>query len=99
MATIIEGHYEWDEAKAASNLAKHGVSFKEASTAVDDANAIMMPDDSSNNEIRLRVIGMSARARLLLVVIVERRERDRIISARRAQGAEETNYAEANRNR
>ena len=28
--------YEWDEAKAASNLAKHGVSFLRAASVFDD---------------------------------------------------------------
>ena len=28
--------FEWDEEKAASNLAKHGVSFDEAKTVFDD---------------------------------------------------------------
>ena len=28
--------FEWDEAKAAANLAKHGVSLEEAQTAFDD---------------------------------------------------------------
>jgi len=27
-------NFEWDENKAKSNLAKHGVSFEEASTAI-----------------------------------------------------------------
>ena len=28
--------FEWDEAKAAANLAKHGVSFDDAKTVFDD---------------------------------------------------------------
>jgi len=28
--------FQWDEAKAAANLAKHGVSFEEAKTVFDD---------------------------------------------------------------
>jgi uncharacterized DUF497 family protein len=39
-------------------------------------------------------IGMSAHPRLLVVVHVERGERDRIISARLATAAEETLYTE-----
>jgi uncharacterized DUF497 family protein len=33
VATIVDGDFEWDDDKAASNLAKHGVSFPEAATA------------------------------------------------------------------
>lgn len=36
MATVVEGDFEWDEDKAASNAAKHGVSFEEAATAERD---------------------------------------------------------------
>jgi uncharacterized DUF497 family protein len=32
MATVVEGDFEWDSAKAASNITKHGVSFFEAAT-------------------------------------------------------------------
>jgi len=31
--TVVHGDFEWDEAKAASNAAKHGVSFEEAVSA------------------------------------------------------------------
>jgi len=45
---------------------------------------------------RLVVIGLSTpRARLLYVVTVERRDRDRIISARKAKGEEYDLYASA----
>lgn len=30
-------NFEWDEAKSAVNLAKHGVSFEEAKTVFDDS--------------------------------------------------------------
>ena len=33
MAKEVVMEFEWDEAKAATNLAKHGVSFTEAATA------------------------------------------------------------------
>lgn len=33
MATIVYGDFEWDDAKAATNLTKHGISFEEAVTA------------------------------------------------------------------
>lgn len=35
----------WDEAKAASNFAKHGISFKLAITAFDDPHALIALDD------------------------------------------------------
>ena len=36
--------FDWDDRKASSNLAKHGVSFDEAITAFDDPFALVAPD-------------------------------------------------------
>jgi uncharacterized DUF497 family protein len=90
MPTVVEGDFEWDTAKAESNLAKHGVSFPEAATVFADPLAIYLDDGSgSGNTV---VIGTSLRERLLYVVHVERGERDRIISARAATATERTVY-------
>ncbi len=91
MATIVYGDFEWDDAKAATNLTKHGISFEEAVTAVVDPNAVFLADDS-RSEQRLVAIGMSKQTRVLFVVHVERDQRDRIISARVATRTEETLY-------
>jgi hypothetical protein len=40
-----DGEFEWDDAKAAANLAKHGVSFEQARAAFGDAFAIDFVDD------------------------------------------------------
>ncbi len=90
MATIIDGDFEWDSGKATQNLAKHGVSFPEAATVFADPLAVYL-DDGSGTE-RGVVIGASLRDRLLYVVHVQRGERDRIISARRAEQAERDVY-------
>lgn len=45
--------FEWDEDKAATNLAKHGVSFAEAKTVFDDPLYVDFYDpDHSDNEQR-----------------------------------------------
>jgi len=90
MPTVFEGDFEWDSAKAASNLVKHGVSFSEAATVFADPSAVYLDDGSGIG--RLVVIGTSLRERLLYVVHVERGERDRIISARPATGGEREVY-------
>ncbi len=90
MATIIDGDFEWDEAKALSNLRKHGVSFAEAATVFADPAAVYLDDGSGTD--RMVVVGMSLRARVLYVVHVERGQRDRIISARPAIRAERDVY-------
>jgi uncharacterized protein len=90
MPTIIEGDFEWDSDKAMTNLAKHGVSFSEATTVFADPFAIYLDDGSGIG--RMVIIGTSLSERLLYVVHVERGERDRLISARRATSAERDVY-------
>jgi Ribonuclease toxin, BrnT, of type II toxin-antitoxin system len=46
MASVVEGDFEWDAAKAASNLTKHGVSFFEAATVFADPFAVYLDDGS-----------------------------------------------------
>jgi uncharacterized protein len=88
--TVVSGDFEWDDAKAASNLAKHGVSFDEAATALVDPAAVFL--DDGEHPDRVIAIGMSAAARVLCVVHVERGARERIISARCATAPEESLY-------
>ena len=90
MATVVEGDFEWDEAKAEQNLDKHGVSFPEAATVFADPWAVYLDDGSGAD--RVVVIGSSIRERVLCVVHVERGARDRIISARRATRPEREVY-------
>ena len=87
---MVEGDFEWDSVKAASNLVKHGVSFAEAATVFADPMAVYLDDGSGIG--RMVVIGRSLCERVLYVVSVERRQRDRIISARSATAAERVIY-------
>jgi uncharacterized DUF497 family protein len=91
--------FEWDPTRAAVNLAKHEVSFKEAETTFDDPAAVDAPDlMHSTTEQRMRHLGRSAAGAVLMVVYtVRRKEADgqeaiRIISARRANRAERATY-------
>jgi uncharacterized DUF497 family protein len=88
--------FEWGPDKAASNLWKHRVSFKEAATIWDDPQRIVEPDiiHSTAEEYRQQVLGLSEKFRLLLVIFTERDEAIRIISARRANQAEARRYAQ-----
>jgi uncharacterized protein len=84
---------EWDPAKAASNLKKHGISFEEAATALLDPNALAQPDISSSEE-RWLLLGMSSEARLVTLIYTLRGEdRIRLISARKATRKEAKHYA------
>ena len=86
---------EWDEAKAASNERKHGVSFQEARTVFDDPLAVIFDDDPpSIGEQREIIIGHSEEDRLLLVCFTQRGPSVRIISARTATRRERKDYEE-----
>lgn len=87
--------FEWDAAKAAANIKKHGVSFAEAQSIFYDEFAVQFFDeDSSNDEERFLLLGMSVGARLLLVCHCERESGNviRIISARKASKREARFY-------
>jgi uncharacterized protein len=92
MATIVYGDFEWDDAKAEANAKKHGVTFEEASTVFDDANALDAPDLLDHT--RSVIIGRSHDARVLFVVHIERGDRVRIVSARKALPAQRKKYEE-----
>ena len=87
--------FEWDQHKAASNLAKHAVSFEEAATVFQDAYARVIPDpDHSQDEDRFIILGMSLMARMLVVCHCYRESAGtiRIISARKASTKEAEAY-------
>lgn len=87
--------FEWDDAKAAANERKHGVSFLEAAAAFADPLAAIFPDpDHSDDEVREILVGYSERGRLLVVSFTERPPNLRIISARAASPAERRNHEE-----
>lgn len=89
--------FEWDEAKAKSNIKKHGVSFEEAKSVFFDEFAIQFYDDTSSQleEDRFLLLGSSNESNLLLVCHCERGNEDRIriISARKATNSERKYYA------
>jgi len=85
--------FEWNPAKAKTNLRKHGVAFREAATVLRDPLGITIFDpDHSDEEDRFITFGFSAAGRLLMVAHTERGERIRIISARGLTRAEREAY-------
>jgi uncharacterized DUF497 family protein len=90
--------FEWDPSKAAENLRKHKVSFNEAATLFGDLLGSTASDpDHSAGEHRYITVGLSNRGRLLIVAHAERRERIRIISARKSTRGEKRAYEETPR--
>ncbi len=88
-------NFEWDEKKAARNLAKHGVSFDEAATAFRDPLYIDFFDPKhSEYEHRYIRVGCSEQRRVLVVSYTERSGMTRLISARPATKRERQAYEE-----
>ncbi len=88
--------FEWDSAKAAANLHKHGVAFEDAVRVFADPGHISDVDRIENGEMRWQTIGMVDGVRLLLVAHTWRdgdgAEIIRIISARKAERHERRRY-------
>ena len=85
--------FEWDPEKAATNLAKHGVSFAEAATVFGDTlSETFFDPDHSAREDRCITIGMSRAGTLLIVAHADRGDTVRIISARKPTRTERTYY-------
>jgi len=89
---ICGAAFVWDEQKAASNAAKHGVRFEDAAHVFFDP-FLRMVDAGRNHEARDAVIGYDNTSRLLLVVHIEVQQGAlRIISARGVDSRERQLY-------
>lgn len=87
--------FEWDPAKAASNLRRHRVAFTEAATVFADTLSVTISDpDHSKTEERWIIMGRSKEGRLLMVAHTDRGGQIRIISARELTKSEREAYEE-----
>lgn len=92
--------FEWDPAKAASNLRKHGVSFETAVRAFADPFLLVNAERVEGGEVRWQALGSIGGFEVLLIVHTIRESDEdgeeieiiRIISARRADRAERRRY-------
>lgn len=87
--------FDWDPAKAAANVRKHGVSLEEARSVFHDEFAVQFYDEPHSwDEERFLLLGMSNVAQRLLVCHCERDGGGvvRIISARKATKKESAFY-------
>lgn len=80
--------FQFDPAKAAGNLRKHGVSFADAEAVFMDPLALHRIDPDAEGEERYVAIGAGSAGHLLVVVYTLRGEAIRLISARRATPVE-----------
>ena len=87
--------FSWDPRKAAGNLRKHNVSFREAASAFADPLSMTILDpDHSMDETRFVLMGVSVWQRILVVAHAECGDDFRIISARLATRRERIMYEE-----
>ena len=92
--------FEWDEAKAAANIIKHGVSFELASTIFSDPRIFTLADMTHNeSEERWFSIGLASTGAFMSVAYLwmdagGNSIKIRLISARRATATEICYYKE-----
>jgi uncharacterized DUF497 family protein len=84
--------FEWDQAKAMSNLAKHDLSFEVATLVFADMAFVdMEASQPGADEVRRKAVGLID-GRIHTVVYTMRNGITRIISARRSNAKETASY-------
>ena len=84
--------FEFDPAKAASNLKKHGVSFADAEALFEDPLAVHRVDPDAESEERFVAIGLGGAGEILVAVYSLRGSAIRLISVRRSTRREAKAY-------
>lgn len=85
--------FEWDDAKASSNAAKHGITFEAAAQIFQDPHAVTVPDARQTyGEARFNRIGRLAGGIIIVCHTIRMHDRIRIISARIASRRERSLY-------
>jgi uncharacterized protein len=86
--------FEWDPRKKALNLRKHGIAFEDAVEVFAQPHLEDLDDRAKYDEPRFVALG-EMRGRVIAVVYTRRKEKRRIISARKATKAELEAYYRA----
>lgn len=87
--------FEWDPAKDATNVKKHGISFEDARRVFDDPQHLIETSSGRDyGEPRRLAIGRFG-SFVITVIFTDRFERRRIISARRARRSERERYRQS----
>lgn len=85
--------FEWDKGNLDKSRRKHDVTPEEAESVFFDVDALIVPDERhSEKEARQVILGKSDRQRTLFVAFTIRKEKIRIISARRMHRKEVEKY-------
>lgn len=84
--------FEWDPAKEAKNIEKHGLSFVAGAQALSSGPTLEFQSDRGNEPRWVAVGTHPATQKVIAVVYTTREGRRRIISVRRARKNEEEDY-------
>lgn len=85
--------FEWDKGNLEKSRRKHEITQEESETVFADENSLIIPDKPhSKTEERFAIIGKSDKNRNLFIVFTMRKEKIRIISARRMHKKEVEKY-------
>ena len=87
--------FEYDEKKSQINKEKHNIDFVEAQKLWQDKNALVVPANIIDNEIRYALISKIL-TKCFVVIFTMREDTNRIISVRRCRKNEEKNYENNN---
>jgi uncharacterized DUF497 family protein len=87
--------FEYDEKKSQINKEKHNIDFVEAQKLWQDEEALIIPANIVDNEIRYALISKIL-TKCFVVIFTIREDTNRIISVRRCRKNEEKNYENNN---
>jgi len=85
--------FEYDEKKSQINKEKHNIDFVEAQKLWQDEDALVVPANIVDKEIRYALISKIL-TKCFVVIFTIREDTNRIISVRRCRKNEEKNYDE-----
>ena len=85
---------EWDEAKRANNLRKHGLDFRDAAQVLEGYMLELEDDREDYGEFRYIAVGL-LRFTVVVLVYTARENIYRIISMRKADNDEENFYRQS----
>lgn len=86
-------HFEWDDQKAETNLAKHGVSFASVRSFEFETALVWEDDRADYGELRMVALGLVG-TRVHQLVYTMRGDTMRVISLRKANARETKTYVE-----
>ena len=87
--------FEYDEKKSQINKEKHGIDFIDAQNLWQDENALIVPANIIDDEVRYALISI-LKNKCYTAIFIIRDEIYRIISVRRCRKNEERNYEKNN---